>query len=151
MLFHIVNDRHLSGRAMVFTTNKKLTDWGPVLHHQDVVAAIVDRLLERGRIIGLDGPSMRSRHLAPDDRPPQWYHMNRRQDFRNPHGSHKGSCQGASAACATSGERVPVVSPPASDGEDETVDATVRGLGSQGVKFDEYAEQVTLHEYLEGP
>jgi DNA replication protein DnaC len=28
MLFHVVNDRYLSGRSMIFTTNKKLTDWG---------------------------------------------------------------------------------------------------------------------------
>jgi DNA replication protein DnaC len=67
MLFHVVNDRYLSGRSMIFTTNKKLTDWGSVLHDHDLAAAIVDRLLERGRIIALDGPSMRSQHLALDD------------------------------------------------------------------------------------
>ena len=67
MLFHVVNDRYLNGRSMVFTTNKKLTDWGAVLNDHDLAAAIVDRLLERGRIIALDGPSMRSRHPALDD------------------------------------------------------------------------------------
>jgi len=67
MLFHVVNDRYLSGRSMIFTTNKKLTDWGAVLHDHDLAAAIVDRLLELGRIIALDGPSMRSQHLALDE------------------------------------------------------------------------------------
>lgn len=66
MLFHVVNDRYLAARSMIFTTNKKLTDWGNVLHDSDLAAAIVDRLLERGRIIPLDGPSMRSRHLEVD-------------------------------------------------------------------------------------
>lgn len=64
MLFHVVNDRYLNGRSMIFTTNKKLTEWGSVLHDGDLSAAIVDRVLERGRVILLDGPSMRSRHLA---------------------------------------------------------------------------------------
>jgi hypothetical protein len=67
MLFHVVNDRYLSGRSMIFTTNKKLTDWGAVLHDHDLAAAIVDRLLERGRIIALDGPSTRSQNLALDE------------------------------------------------------------------------------------
>jgi len=66
MLFHVVNDRYLNGRSMIFTTNKKLTEWGSVLHDGDLAAAIVDRVLERGRVILLDGPSMRSRHLALD-------------------------------------------------------------------------------------
>lgn len=66
MLFHVVNDRYLNGRSMIFTTNKKLTGWGAVLHDGDLAAAIVDRLLERGHIIALDGPSMRSRHLVLD-------------------------------------------------------------------------------------
>ncbi len=63
---HVVNDRYLNGRSMIFTTNKKLTEWGSVLHDGDLAAAIVDRLLERGRLILLDGSSMRSRHLALD-------------------------------------------------------------------------------------
>jgi hypothetical protein len=38
-----------------------------VLHDEDLAHAIVDRILERGRILHLDGPSMRTRHLALDD------------------------------------------------------------------------------------
>jgi len=52
---------------MIFTTNKPLSAWGRVLHDPDLAAAIVDRILERGRLIQLDGPSLRTRHLGLDD------------------------------------------------------------------------------------
>ncbi len=67
MLFHVVNDRHRKKRTMIFTTNKPLTGWGRVLHDEDLAHAIVDRILERGRLLTLDGPSMRTRHLGLDD------------------------------------------------------------------------------------
>jgi hypothetical protein len=66
MLFHLVNERHLGGRSMIFTTNKHPNHWGAVFHDEDLAAAIVDRILERGRLFYLDGPSMRTRHLALD-------------------------------------------------------------------------------------
>jgi DNA replication protein DnaC len=67
MLFHVVNERHRRRRSMVFTTNKALSAWGRVLHDDDLAQAIVDRVLERGRLLRLDGPSMRTRHLGLDD------------------------------------------------------------------------------------
>src|SRR3989475_993996 len=67
MLFHVVNDRHRKKRAMIFTTNKAVTTWGRVLHDEDLAHAIVDRILERGRVLTLDGPSMRTKHLGLDD------------------------------------------------------------------------------------
>jgi DNA replication protein DnaC len=67
MLFHVVNDRHRKKRAMIFTTNKPLAGWGRVLHDEDLAHAIVDRILERGRMLTLDGPSMRTKHLGLDD------------------------------------------------------------------------------------
>jgi len=67
VLFHVVNERHLRKRPMVFTTNKPLTEWGKVLHDEDLAAAILDRVLERGRFIHLDGPSGRTRHLNLDE------------------------------------------------------------------------------------
>ena len=67
VLFHVVNDRHLRKRPMIFTTNKPLTAWGNVLHDEDLAAAILDRILERGRLVHLDGPSGRTRHLEPGD------------------------------------------------------------------------------------
>jgi DNA replication protein DnaC len=67
VLFHVVNERHLRKRPMVFTTNKPLSEWGKVLHDEDLAAAILDRILERGRFIHLDGPSGRTRHLNLDE------------------------------------------------------------------------------------
>jgi DNA replication protein DnaC len=67
MLFHVVNDRHRRKHAMIFTTNKPTTVWGRVLHDEDLAQAIVDRILERGRLLTLDGPSMRTKHLGLDD------------------------------------------------------------------------------------
>lgn len=67
MLFHVVNDRHRRKRAMIFTTNKPVNAWGRVLHDEDLAHAIVDRVLERGRLLTLDGPSLRTQHLGLDD------------------------------------------------------------------------------------
>jgi len=67
VLFHVVNERHLKRRPMIFTTNKPLDAWGQVLHDKDLAAAIVDRILERGRLLKLDGPSIRTKHLGLDD------------------------------------------------------------------------------------
>ena len=50
VLFHVVNDRHLKKRPMIFTTNKPLNEWGKVLHDEDMAAAILDRVLERGAL-----------------------------------------------------------------------------------------------------
>lgn len=63
VLYHVVNDRHLRKRPRVFTTNKPLNAWGRVLHDPDLAAAILDRVLKRGRWITLDRPSGRTKHL----------------------------------------------------------------------------------------
>jgi DNA replication protein DnaC len=63
VLYHVVNDRNIRRRAMIFTTNKHPRRWGPVLHDDDLAEAIVDRVLERGRLLRLDGPSLRTKHL----------------------------------------------------------------------------------------
>jgi DNA replication protein DnaC len=70
MLFHVVNDRHRRKRSMIFTTNKALGNWGRVLHDEDLAQAIIDRVLERGRLLTLDGPSMRTKHLGLDEPAP---------------------------------------------------------------------------------
>jgi DNA replication protein DnaC len=70
VLFHVVNVRHLKKRPMIFTTNKPLNQWGKVLHDEDLAAAILDRILERGRLIQLDGPSRRTRHLQLEENLP---------------------------------------------------------------------------------
>jgi len=65
VLFHVVNERTLKARPMIFTTNKSpFTQWGDVLHDHDLAEAIVDRTLEKGQLLALDGPSYRTRHLS---------------------------------------------------------------------------------------
>ena len=64
VLFHVVNERHLKRRPILFTTNKSpFTQWGEALHDSDLAETIVDRTLERGQLLILDGPSYRTRHL----------------------------------------------------------------------------------------
>ena len=67
VLYHVVNERHIRRRAMVFTTNKHPKRWGGVLHDDDLADAIVDRILERGRLLRLDGPSVRTKHIPADE------------------------------------------------------------------------------------
>ena len=52
---------------MIFTTNKHPKRWGPELHDDDLADAIVDRILERGRLLRLDGPSVRTKHIADEE------------------------------------------------------------------------------------
>jgi DNA replication protein DnaC len=63
VLFHVVNSRHLKKRPMIFKTNKRLNGWGKVLHDEGMAAAILDRVLERGRFVHLDGRCGRTCHL----------------------------------------------------------------------------------------
>jgi DNA replication protein DnaC len=67
MLFHVVNERHRRHRPMIFTTNKSLKAWGRVLNDEDLAQAILDRVLERGRLLRLDGPSVRTLHVNLDE------------------------------------------------------------------------------------
>ena len=67
VLYHVVNDRHIRRRSMIFTTNKHPKRWGAALHDEDLAEAIVDRILERGRLLRLDGPSVRTKHLSKDE------------------------------------------------------------------------------------
>ena len=43
VLFHVVNERYLHQRPMLFTTNKPLSAWGRVLHDRDLAEVILDR------------------------------------------------------------------------------------------------------------
>ena len=60
VLYHVINRRYLKRKPIIFTTNKPLTEWGEVLHDPDLAAAILDRVLHRGRLLILDGPSGRN-------------------------------------------------------------------------------------------
>lgn len=66
VLFGVVDQRYLTRKPMVFTTNKKLRDWGSVLHDPDLAEVILDRVLERGEHVALGGPSWRTRHQDPE-------------------------------------------------------------------------------------
>ncbi len=65
VLFQVVDRRYLARKPMVLTTNKALDQWGRALHDPDLAEAIIDRILERGRLIELGGSSYRTRHLRP--------------------------------------------------------------------------------------
>jgi len=56
--------------ARFITAKSPFTEWGAALHDRDLAEAIVDRILERGRLIVMDGPSYRTRHLDGLDRGP---------------------------------------------------------------------------------
>jgi DNA replication protein DnaC len=59
-LFPVIDRRYLAGnRPVLLTTNKDPRAWGPVLHDDDLSAAILDRLLHRGEILELTGSSYR--------------------------------------------------------------------------------------------
>jgi DNA replication protein DnaC len=66
VLFGVVDQRYLARKPMIFTTNKRLRDWGQVLHDRDLAEVILDRVLERGEHIHLGGPSWRTKHLDPE-------------------------------------------------------------------------------------
>jgi DNA replication protein DnaC len=63
VLFGVVDQRYLRKRPIVLTTNKRLKDWGDVLHDPDLAEVILDRILERGTHMALGGPSWRRKHL----------------------------------------------------------------------------------------
>jgi hypothetical protein len=67
MLFHVVNERHRRHRPIIFATNKSLKAWGRLLHDEDLAQAIIDRVLERGRLLRLDEPSIRTLHVNLDE------------------------------------------------------------------------------------
>jgi len=55
-----------------------------VLHDADLAEAIVDRILERGRLVLLNGPSYRTQHLDLNVDGAELAHDEPGQSFRNP-------------------------------------------------------------------
>jgi len=64
VIYGVVDGRYLDHRPVIFTTNKSLEQWGHVLHDDHLAEALLDRVLERGRLLPLTGPSYRTRHLV---------------------------------------------------------------------------------------
>lgn len=63
--FEVVDERHHRRRSIVFTNNKPPERWGHVLHDPNLAETILDRILERDRIITLEASSMRTRQFGP--------------------------------------------------------------------------------------
>ena len=66
-LFQVITQRHLKG-SIVLTTNLGVASWASRLGDPMVTAAMLDRLLQRAVVLGIDGPSYRLRtHQARTD------------------------------------------------------------------------------------
>jgi DNA replication protein DnaC len=61
VLYGVIDQRCLRRRPIVLTTNKKLRQWGEVLHDAQLAEALLDRILERGQHLELGGKSWRTK------------------------------------------------------------------------------------------
>ncbi|HET8629896.1 MAG TPA: IS21-like element helper ATPase IstB [Thermomicrobiales bacterium] len=64
-LYEIVAGR-ATRRPTLITSNKSLSEWGGVVQDASLAAAVVDRIVERGQVFYLKGPSWRTRGRTPD-------------------------------------------------------------------------------------
>jgi DNA replication protein DnaC len=61
-LFQVINTRYTNGTSTVTTTNVGIGSWATAFGDDPMVAAaMLDRLLHRGVVVGIDGPSYRLR------------------------------------------------------------------------------------------
>jgi DNA replication protein DnaC len=61
LLFEVVNRRYEAERSILVTTNKPFAEWGEVFPSATCVVTLVDRLVHRSEIIGIDADSFRLR------------------------------------------------------------------------------------------
>jgi DNA replication protein DnaC len=59
-LFQVINQRYLKS-STILTTNVGIADWATAFGDATVAAAMLDRLLHRAAVVGIDGPSYRLR------------------------------------------------------------------------------------------
>lgn len=59
-LYEIVAGRY-TRRPTIITSNKSLTEWATIVQDVSLAAALVDRLMDRGQVFYLKGPSWRTR------------------------------------------------------------------------------------------
>jgi len=59
-LFQVINQRYLKS-STILTTNVGIADWATAFGDATVAAAMLDRLLHRAAVAGIDGPSYRLR------------------------------------------------------------------------------------------
>jgi DNA replication protein DnaC len=61
-LFQVINTRYTNGNSTLITTNVGIGSWATAFGDDPMVAAaMLDRLLHRGVVVGIDGPSYRLR------------------------------------------------------------------------------------------
>lgn len=60
LLFEVINARYLKG-SIITTSHVGINGWADRLGDPMLAAALIDRLLHRGIIVGIDGPSYRMR------------------------------------------------------------------------------------------
>jgi len=61
-LFQVINTRYTNGTSTLITTNVGIGSWATAFGDDPMVAAaMLDRLLHRGVVVGIDGPSYRLR------------------------------------------------------------------------------------------
>lgn len=61
-LFQVINTRYTNGSSTLITTNVGIASWATAFGDDPVVAAaMLDRLLHHGVVVGIDGPSYRLR------------------------------------------------------------------------------------------
>ena len=61
-LFQVINTRYTNGSSTLITTNVGIGSWSTAFGDDPMVAAaMLDRLLHRGVVVGIDGPSYRLR------------------------------------------------------------------------------------------
>ncbi|MFD4835243.1 IS21-like element helper ATPase IstB [Streptomyces uncialis] len=60
-LFQVINQRYLKS-STILSTNVGIADWASAFGDATVAAAMLDRLLHRAAVVGIDGPSYRLRH-----------------------------------------------------------------------------------------
>jgi DNA replication protein DnaC len=60
-LFQVLNTRYQNGATTIITTNLGIASWASAFGDPVVAAAMLDRLLHKGVVVAIDGPSYRLR------------------------------------------------------------------------------------------
>jgi len=60
LFYKIVRPRHQEGKSTMITSNINWEDWGAYLGDDIATVAILDRLIEHGHLLTIEGPSWRS-------------------------------------------------------------------------------------------
>ena len=66
LLYQVINRRYQRA-STVITTNLPFKDWGKLFHNQAAASAIADRLVHKGIIIRIAGPSFRTNQIIEDE------------------------------------------------------------------------------------